>query len=164
MKKEIFHKFRKFLAFFEFSLHFFSKSRDILSFPEHFCEIPTKSHHMFAAKSQNSSKNANGTESHSFIPPKKLTILAEILISERCKSLPRFNGAGDTTFSFFKFAFFDRTFLNFKQFFSCQPKEKSKNTTFFAYFPAPKQNFPKYLSPKKHRKYNVKVLKSSKKF
>ena len=33
-------KFRKFLAFSKFFSHFFSKYRDILSFPEHFYEIP----------------------------------------------------------------------------------------------------------------------------
>ena len=38
---------------------FFSESRDILSFPEHFCEIPARFHQIFAEKSQNPSKNAN---------------------------------------------------------------------------------------------------------
>ena len=40
MENEIYHKFRKFLAFSEFFWHFFAKYRDTLSFPEHLCEIP----------------------------------------------------------------------------------------------------------------------------
>ena len=40
MKNEISHQSRKFLAFSEYFSHFFSKSRDILSFPERFREIP----------------------------------------------------------------------------------------------------------------------------
>ena len=35
-------KFQRFLAFSEFFLHFFSKSRDNLSFPSRFYEIPAK--------------------------------------------------------------------------------------------------------------------------
>jgi hypothetical protein len=57
--------------FFEFFSQFFAKSRDSLSFPEHFCEIPAKLflsdareipakfHQIFAEKSQISSKNEN---------------------------------------------------------------------------------------------------------
>ena len=56
---KISHKFWKFLAFSEFFSHFFSKSRDSFSFPEHFCEIPAKFHQIFAEKSQTSSKNEN---------------------------------------------------------------------------------------------------------
>ena len=62
MKNEISRKFRKFLAFSIFFWHFFSKSRDILSFPEHFCEIPAKFHQNFAEKSQNPAKNAKKTK------------------------------------------------------------------------------------------------------
>ena len=62
-KNEISHKVRKFLGlnFSEFLWHFFSKSRDILSFPEHFCEIPAKIHQNFAEKC---SKIANFNGKH----------------------------------------------------------------------------------------------------
>jgi hypothetical protein len=70
MKNEISHQFRKFLAFSEFFWHFFSRSLDILSFPEHSCEIPAKFHQDFAEKSQNSSKNANEMKFQFFIPTK----------------------------------------------------------------------------------------------
>ena len=61
---KISHKFRKFLAFSEFFWHFFSKSRDIFSFPEHFCEIPANFHQNFAEKSQISSKNVKKMKFH----------------------------------------------------------------------------------------------------
>ena len=73
-KMKISHKFRKFLAFSEFLSHFSAKSRDILSFPEHFCESPEKIHQIFAEKSRNSSKNANEKWNFIFIPPKIWTV------------------------------------------------------------------------------------------
>ena len=62
---KISYKFRTFLAFPKFFLRFFSKSRDNLSFPAHFCEIPAfcccccKIHQKFAEKSSLIPQNAN---------------------------------------------------------------------------------------------------------
>ena len=55
-------KFRKFqissiLPFSEFFWHFFSKSRDSLSFPEHFCEIPANFFFFFQNFIKTSPKN-----------------------------------------------------------------------------------------------------------
>ena len=69
-KMKISHKFWKFLAFSKIFSHFFSKYRDSLSFPEHFCEIPAKFHQIFAEKSQDLSKNANEKWNFIFIPAK----------------------------------------------------------------------------------------------
>ena len=54
--------FLKFLAFFQLFWHFFSRSLGILSFPDHFSEIPANFHQIVAEKSQNPSKNANEIE------------------------------------------------------------------------------------------------------
>ena len=77
---EISHKFRECLGFSEFFLHVVSKCHDSLSFPEHFCEIPAKSHQIFAEKSQHQSKNTN--EMKFFHSAKNFDVfLAEILRS-----------------------------------------------------------------------------------
>ena len=68
MKNEISRKFRTFLAFVRIFLALFAKSRDSLSFPEHFCEIPGNFHQNFGPKSQNSSKNENEKWNFIFIP------------------------------------------------------------------------------------------------
>ena len=73
-KMKISHKFWKFLAFSKFFSHFFSKSRDILSFPDNFCEIPENFYQIFAEKSQISSKNANEKWNFIFIPAKIWTV------------------------------------------------------------------------------------------
>ena len=83
MKNEIFHNFRKFLALkiSEFLSHFFSKYRDILSFPEHFCEIPAKFHQINSFSPKNREihrKTRMKWNEFLFIPPKILTIFAEI--------------------------------------------------------------------------------------
>ena len=89
MKFQISHKFRKFQisSIFRIFLAFLSKSRDSLSFPGHFCKIPAIFHLNSAEKSQNSSKNANEKWNFIFISAKIWTIFAEILRSERCKSM-----------------------------------------------------------------------------
>ena len=72
---KISHTFVTFQRFRAFS-HFFSKSRDSLSFPEHFSEIPAKIHQM----SQKNDKNRNFIEKRLkkrnfiFIPAKIWTI------------------------------------------------------------------------------------------
>jgi len=63
-----------FWHFSEFFSHFFTKSRDRLSFPDHFCEIPAKFHQIFAEKSRNSSKNENEKWNFIFIPAKNWTV------------------------------------------------------------------------------------------
>ena len=73
-KMEIFTISGNFWHFSEFFSHFFTKSRDSLSFPNHFCEIPAKFHQIFAEKSRNSSKNENGKWNFIFIPAKNWTV------------------------------------------------------------------------------------------
>ena len=141
---------------FRIFLAFFSKSRDILSFPDHFCEIPANFHQNFAEKSQNPSKNANEMKWIFFIPPKNLTIFCwnfEIWAVQKYENLVG-------TFGFLFFSFFLRAHV-WSQNFSKKNRQNfwrnekiSFHSRFSMDFAIFRRNFDEIRREKKERSRN----------